>query len=96
MNNFDAVSIPVLISKDTVLNAFKLSLYFIDQAKKVKVSAKETKSIAYIIETNKSIGVKEKFEIMLNSGEKIDFTKVAEMLGVSRQTLYNWSKMHKV
>lgn len=92
MNNFDAVSIPVLISKDTVLNSFKLSLYFIDQAKKVKVSAKETKSIASVISLNKEASPKDQFKILVESGVKINYTKVAEMLSIDRSTLYNWSK----
>jgi len=92
MNNFDAVSIPVLISKDTVLNSFKLSLYFIDQAKKVKVSAKETKSIASVISLNKELSPKDQFKILVESGVKINYTKVAEMLSIDRSTLYNWSK----
>jgi 5-formyltetrahydrofolate cyclo-ligase len=92
LNNFEEISIPVLISKETVLKAFELSKYFIKQAQKVKVSAKETKSIASIVAINKELSPKEIFDIMLKKGDKINFTKVAEMLNVTRATLYSWSK----
>jgi len=92
MNNFEAVSIPVLISRDTVLKSFELSKYFIKQAQKVKVSAKETKLIASIVAINKELSPKEIFEIMLKKGDRINYSKVAEMLSVTRATLYSWSK----
>lgn len=92
INNFELTYIPVLISKETVLKAFELSKYFIKQAQKVKVSAKETKSIASIVAINKELSPKEIFDIMLKKGEKINYTKVAEMLNVTRATLYAWSK----
>ena len=92
LNNFEAVDIPILITKETVLKAFKLSKYFIKQAQKVKVSAKETQSIASIVAINKDLHPKEVFRIMELKGEKINFTKVAEMLNVTRATLYNWSR----
>lgn len=92
MNNFENISIPELITKETVLKAFELSKYFIKQAQKVKVSAKETKSIASIVAINKELSPKEIFDIMLKKGDKINYTKVAEMLNVTRATLYSWSK----
>ena len=92
MNNFEEINMSVLITKETVLKAFELSKYFIKQAQKVKVSAKETKSIASIVATNKELSPKEIFDIMLKKGEKINYTKVAEMLNVTRATLYAWSK----
>jgi DNA-binding transcriptional regulator YiaG len=92
INNFEINHIPVLISKETILKAFELSKYFIKQAQKVKVSAKETKTIASIVSGNKELSPKEIFEIMLKKGEKINYTKVAEMLNVTRATLYSWSK----
>ena len=93
MNSFESICIPALITKETVLKAFELSKYFIKQAQKVKVSAKETKSIASIVATNKELSPKEIFDIMLKKGEKINYTKVAEMLNVTRSTLYVWSKI---
>lgn len=93
MNNFELINTPVLITKETILNASKLSKYFITQAQKVKVSAKETKSINAIINTNKELSPKEIFMIMVQKGEKINYAKTAESLGVTRKTLYDWSKV---
>lgn len=93
MNNFELINMPVLITKETILNASKLSKYFITQAQKVKVSAKETKSINAIINTNKELSPKEIFMIMVQKGEKINYAKTAESLGVTRKTLYDWSKV---
>jgi len=95
MNNFEVVSIPVLISKDTVLKSFKLSKYFIKQAQKVKVSAKETKSIQAIITINKDFSPRDIFMAMLQKKDKVNYTKVAEMLNVTRATLYNWTKEYE-
>lgn len=92
MNNFELTVIPELIDKKTVLKAFKLSEYFIKQAQKVKVSASETKLIAKIITSNKDATPKELFRIMYSKGDKLNYTKAAEILGVDRSSLYNWKK----
>lgn len=95
MNNFEEMTVPELITKETVLKAFELSKYFIKQAKNVKVSAKETKSILAIVSTNKESSPKDMFTIMMQKNDKINYTKVAEILGVDRSTLYNWTKEFK-
>lgn len=92
MNNFEAFVIPELITKKTVLEAFKLSKYFIKQAQKVKVSANETRSIQDVIASNKGKTPKETFQKIMQSGEKVNYTKIAEALEVTRATLYNWTK----
>lgn len=92
MNNFQEITIPELITKETVLKAFELSKYFIKQAQKVKVDAKETKSIQAIISMNSDASPKEIFLSILQKGDKINYTKVAELLNVTRATLYNWAK----
>lgn len=92
INNFELNDIPILISKESILKAFELSKYFIKQAQKVKVSASESKSIGSVISSNKELSPKEIFDIMLSKGGKINYTKIAEMLNVTRATLYNWAK----
>lgn len=92
MNNFSEAVIPDTVSIDSVLKAVKLSKYFIKQAQKVKVSAKETKSIHSIVASNKEATPKDTFKLIFEKGGKINYTKVAEILGVDRSTLYNWSK----
>jgi len=95
MNNFEEMTIPELITKETVLKAFELSKYFIKQAQKVKVSEKETQSIQAIITKNKDSAPRDIFFSMLKKGEKINYTKVAELLNVTRATLYNWNKEYQ-
>jgi len=95
MNNFEEMVIPELITKETVLKAFELSKYFIKQAQKVKVSEKETKSIQEIITKNKDSAPRDIFFSMLKKGDKINYTKVAELLNVTRATLYNWNKEYQ-
>jgi len=95
MNNFEEMTIPELITKETVLKAFELSKYFIKQAQKVKVSEKETKSIQAIITKNKDAAPRDIFFSMLKKGEKINYTKVAELLNVTRATLYNWNQQYQ-
>jgi len=92
MNNFELTVIPELIDKKTVLKAFKLSEYFIKQAQKVKVSSLQTRSIVDIISTNKGKTAKETFIKILQSGEEVNYSKIAEALDVTRATLYNWKK----
>jgi len=92
MNNFELTVIPELINKKTVLKAFKLSEYFIKQAQKVKVSSLQTRSIVDIISTNKGKTAKETFIKILQSGEEVNYSKIAEALDVTRATLYNWKK----
>lgn len=92
MNNFENLVIPEHLTKETILKAYELSKYFIKQAQKVKVSASETKSISSIVTNNKELTPKEIFSIMVAKNEKINYTKTAEILGVTRATLYNWAK----
>lgn len=87
--------IPSLISKETILNAKKLSDYFIKQAKKVKVAASETLTIKSILSNNKELGLKEKFKIIFDKNEKLNYTKIAEEMNITRTTLYNWAKDFK-
>lgn len=92
LENFDELEIPNEVSQVTVINAKKLSDYFILQAKKVKVESKDTAKIKGIIETNKGLNPKEKFKMLCENSDKINFTKIAETLNVSRKTLYEWKK----
>lgn len=93
--NIENNKIPSLISKETILNAKKLSDYFIKQAKKVKVAASETLTIKSILSNNKELGLKEKFKIIFDKNEKLNYTKIAEEMNITRTTLYNWAKDFK-
>jgi len=92
MHNIDCVVIPVLISRDIVLKAWKLSEYFISQAKKVKVNASETASIKDLLIKHKDLSPKERFKMIYERGGKLNHSKIAEELNVSRKSLFNWTK----
>jgi DNA-directed RNA polymerase specialized sigma subunit len=70
------------VSKDSILKAEKLSNYFISNAKKVKFESNEVKEIKNI--TKKGETNLEKIEAIYKSDSGFNRTKVAEMLGVTR------------
>lgn len=79
-----------LINKETILKADLLAQYFINQFKKIKIDSAETSKIKSNISTatdNESF-VKKCYE------ENPDFnrTKIAELLGISRQMVYRYLK----
>jgi predicted transcriptional regulator YheO len=78
------------VSKETILKADLLAQYFINQFKKIKIDSAETSKIKSNISTatdNESF-VKKCYD------ENPDFnrTKIAELLGISRQTIYKYLK----
>ena len=79
-----------LINKETILKADLLAQYFINQFKKIKIDSAETSKIKSNISTatdNESF-IKKCYE------ENPDFnrTKIAELLGISRQMVYRYLK----
>ena len=80
------------ISKESILKAEKLSKYFIAMAKKIKINTVEVAEIKNTLETNKLKSNKEKFEIIFKENPEIDKQKIADMLGVSKRTIYNFIK----
>lgn len=80
------------ITKDAILGAEKLSDYFISMAKKVKFNSLESKELKDYILTLKGMSIEEKIK---NISEAIpDFNKkeLAQILNISRQTIYNQLK----
>jgi len=80
------------ISKESMLKAESLSNYFVAMAKKIKIQTFENKTAKEIIGLTKNKSKKDQaVEILKNNP---DFSKVelAEMLDVSRKTVYNWLK----
>ena len=83
------------ITKESVLGAEKLSDYFISMAKKVKFNSLESKELKDYILTLKGMSIEEKIK---NISETIpDFNKkeLAQILNISRQTIYNQLKQLK-
>jgi hypothetical protein len=82
----------LLISKDSVLKAEKISKYFIATAKKIKVNSVEFGAIKTIVLANKNKSSKEKFIEIYKSNPNVNKKEVAELLGVSLQSIYNYIK----
>jgi hypothetical protein len=79
-----------LIHKDSILKAEKLSKYFILNAKKVKLESSEVNDLKKA--SKKGETNFEKFQEIHRANPNFNKSKVAELLGVSRQTVYLWIK----
>lgn len=82
----------LLISKDSILKAEKLSKYFISTAKKIKVNSVEVGKLKSTITANKGKNEKEKLYEIWKLSKKFNKSETAELLGVSRVTISNWVK----
>lgn len=81
-----------IISKDSILKAERLSDYFIQMAKKIKVESTENNEVKKLIYSAKNKGKKEQFFDIYSSNNEINKTKMAELFGVARKTIYEWIK----
>lgn len=92
-NYFDK-NTPLHISKESILKAEKLSNYFINCARKVKIESNEASE--FKMTTNKLETNYDKVVALLKKDANFNRTKAAELLGVSRRTVINWvSKIEK-
>ena len=82
----------LLISKESILKAEKLSKYFIATAKKVKVNSVEVNNIKSVINSNKHKSTKEQFAELFKINSDLNKKQVAESLGVSLQMIYKYIK----
>jgi len=80
------------ISKESILNAEKLSKYFIAMAKKVKIDSIEVAEIRTVIKSNYTKSSKEKFQILFEANPELNKKEVSEQLGVSLQMIYKYIK----
>ena len=71
------------ISKESILKAEKLSHYFINTAKKIKVESNEVTELKTQMKSSTNNG--EKIKAIYMSDKDFNRSKVAEMLGISRQ-----------
>ena len=83
------------VSKESVLNAEKLSNYFIAMSKKVKIDSAEVVEIKKVIKSNDNKTNKEKFLMLYNANPNINKSEVAEQLGISVQMVYKYIKSIK-
>lgn len=77
------------ISADTVRLAEKLGDYFIFMAEKIKVNAKEVFSMKNIVKNPKFTN-QEKIDEILKHDPDFNRSQLAELLGVSRQTIHKY------
>jgi len=82
----------LLISKESILKAEKLSKYFIATAKKIKVNSVEVSKLKTTITANKGKNEKEKLFEIWKLTKNFNKTETAELLGVSRVTIGKWVK----
>ena len=80
----------LLISKESMLKAEKLSNYFVQNAKKIKIEATEIKDIKTAMK--KAETTYDKLLAIYNADVNFNRTKVAEQLGISRQQVINLVK----
>ncbi len=79
-----------IIQKDSVLKAEKLSNYFIAMAKKIKGSSKERNDMKSLMAGK--ISNYDKFKSAYSKNKNLKKTDLAELLGVSRKTIYKYIK----
>lgn len=82
----------LLISKESVLKAEKLSKYFIATAKKIKINSVEVSKLKTTINGSKGKSEKEKLFDIWKANRKFNKVETAELLGVSRVSIYSWVK----
>ena len=80
----------LLISKESVLNAEKLSKYFVATAKKIKINSIETSKLKNVISNSKNKNEKEKLFEIIKENPKFNKSETANLLGISRVTLNSW------
>jgi len=84
-----------IITKESILRAEKLSDYFVNMAKKVKIEGDESKDIEKSLKNNDNKNLPEKIIQLYNENTSVNKTKLAEKLSVSRQYVHNVIKKHE-
>jgi hypothetical protein len=80
------------VSKDSLLKAEKLSNYFIAMSKKIKVSSLESNELSEIIRSMKNESIEKKIEMIHKTIPDFNRSELAELLNVSRTTIYKHLK----
>ena len=75
---------------DSILKAEKLSNYFVNNAKKIKIDKSETDEIKSTMKDSRNNF--DKVKAIYNNDPDFNRSKVAELLGVSRQTVHRFIK----
>ena len=83
---------PTEITKDSIIKATELSNYFISMAKINKSENKDDFKIKEFIYKNKGKTTKQIALLLVAALPKVEKTKIAEMMEISRSSLYNYLK----
>ena len=83
------------ITKESILKAERLSNYFIAMAKKVKIKSIEVSDVKNTIRQSGSTDKFKQFEAIYLANPEVSKTEVADILGVSRKTVYEFLKRIK-
>jgi len=78
----------LLISKESILKAEKLSNYFIAMAKKIKINSIDNNELKKVINLNQNKTIKDKVLEVFKENPEFNRAELAELLGVSRKTIY--------
>lgn len=94
LQNFDAGTKDMtsyqVISKQSILAAERLSKYFIAMSKKIKINSVEVNDIKRYVKNNESKSSYEKFQELYKINPDINKNELAEILGISRKTIYRY------
>lgn len=91
-NLYDNSGDILLISKESMLKAEKLSKYFIAMAKKIKINSIENQDLKKLINNNQNKTIKEKILEVYKENPEFNRVELAEILGISRKTIYKHLK----
>lgn len=80
------------ITVKSMLDAERLSDYFINMAKKIKISSNEIADIKKMLRITENKTDFEKFTAMYKLNPDLNKKELAERMGVSRKTIYEWVK----
>lgn len=80
------------IDKDSMLNGEKLSEYFINMSKKVKIDSQQFNDLKTTAKHGKVMSAKEKFASIHKANPDAPAKQVAEVLGVSTAAIYKYKK----
>jgi hypothetical protein len=89
-SNFEHDLDALLIDKDSILKAEKLSKYFVMNAKKIKIESSEVAELKTTMKKGET--TLDKLEAIYKNDPDFNRTKVAELLGISRQMIYKYLK----
>lgn len=78
------------ISKESILNAEKISKYFIAMAKKIRIESRNTRELKDLAVKHKDKSHKEKFFEMYAKNPNLNRKQAADLLEVTRQTINRW------